>query len=103
LGDAIVISLCDYVRCSQRLKCLKLIRNKLTNDSLMPILEACTEAHVVSLNLGQNLMTDKAIEILERVNLKTLQAITLSQNKLKERTCKPKVLEFRKKGVTLSI
>jgi hypothetical protein len=69
----------------------------------MPILEACTEANVVSLNLGQNLMTDKAIDILETVNLKKLQTITLSQNKLKERTCKPKVLEFRKKGVTLSI
>lgn len=41
LGDAVVISLCDYVRCSQRLRCLKLIRNKLTNDALLPILEAC--------------------------------------------------------------
>jgi hypothetical protein len=65
------------------LRSLKLIRNKLTNDALLPILEACTEANVVSLNLGQNLMTDKAIEILEKVNLKKLQAITLSQNKLK--------------------
>lgn len=61
LGDAIIISLCDYIRCSQRLRSLKLIRNKLTNDALLPILEACTEANVVSLNLGQNLMTDKAL------------------------------------------
>jgi hypothetical protein len=69
----------------------------------MFILEACTEAHVVSLNLGQNLLTDRAIDILEKINLKSLQAITLSQNKLKERICKPKVLEFKRKGVTLSI
>lgn len=58
---------------------------------------------MVSLNLGQNLMTDKAIEILEKIPLKKLNAITLSQNKLKERVCKPKVAEFKKRGITLSI
>lgn len=64
LGDAVIISLCDFIRCSQKLKILKLVRNKLTNDSLQPIIEACVEAGVVSLNLGQNLMTDQAIDFL---------------------------------------
>lgn len=41
LGDAIIVQLCDYIRCTKKLKCLKLVRNKLSNDSLQAIVEAC--------------------------------------------------------------
>lgn len=103
LGDAIIISLCDYIRNTSKLRTLKLIRNKLTDEAFAHILEACSESKVTSLNLGQNLLTDKALEVASKCELKDLRNITLSQNRLNQRNSKNKVAEFKKAGVTISL
>lgn len=70
LGDAILIQLVEYIRSSTKLRTVKLIRNKLSDECLPHLLDACRESRIVSLNLGQNALTDKALEILEKAELK---------------------------------
>lgn len=57
LGDSVVQGLCEYIRGSTKLKTLKLIRCKLTDDVMEILLDACRDSRVSSLNLGQNLFT----------------------------------------------
>lgn len=66
LGDAIILQLCDYIRNSTKLRSLKLIRNKLSDEAFPQLMEACTESRISSLNLGQNLLTDKALDVLAK-------------------------------------
>jgi Ran GTPase-activating protein (RanGAP) involved in mRNA processing and transport len=103
LGDAIVLQLCDYIRNSTKLRSLKLIRNKISDEAFPQLMEACTESRLTSLNLGQNLLTDKALDVLAKCELKELRALTLSQNRINQRNCKTKVAEFKKLGLTVSI
>lgn len=103
MGDAIVLQLCDYIRNSTKLRSLKLIRNKISDEAFPVLIDACSESRVTSLNLGQNLLTDKALEVLAKCELKELRALTLSQNRINLRNCKNKVAEFKKAGLTVSI
>lgn len=103
LGDTIVIQLTEYIKNSGKLKTIKLIRNKLTDECLTPLLQACLDSRVSSLNLSQNSLTDKALDILQKTDLKDLKNLTLSQNKLNLRNSKIKIAEFKKKGLTISI
>ena len=66
-------------------------------------MEACRESKVSSLNLGQNNMTDKALEILSKGDLKDLRYVTLSQNRLNQRNCKAKIADFKKAGITVTL
>jgi len=70
LGDVIVLQLCDYIRNSTKLRSLKLVRNKISDEIFPHLMEACTESRLTSLNLGQNLLTDKALDILAKCELK---------------------------------
>lgn len=69
----------------------------------MPLLDACRESRIISLNLGQNSFTDKAFDLIEKMELKDLKNLTLSQNKINQRNSKIKVAEFKKRGLTISI
>jgi hypothetical protein len=69
-----------------------LIRNKLTDESLGAILNACKDTNISSLNLGQNSFTDKALDLLNGNIGKNLKTITLSQNKINLRNQKNKIL-----------
>jgi len=51
-------------------------------------LSACYCAKVTSLNLGQNLLTEKTLEMLEAFDLGELRNITLSLNKINRRNVK---------------
>lgn len=66
-------------------------------------MEACSESKITSLNMGQNLLSDKALEYLSKCELKDLRTITLSQNKINQRNCKNKVADFKKLGITVSL
>jgi hypothetical protein len=48
------------------MRTLKLIRNKISDEAFGHIIEACSESKLTSLNLGQNLLTDKALDILAK-------------------------------------
>lgn len=75
----------------------------MTDEAFSHILDACGESKVTSLNLGQNLLTDKALDIASKCELKDLRNITLSQNRLNQRNSKNKVAEFKKLGITISL
>ena len=49
--------LLEYVERSKKLRNLKLVRNKLTDECIQDLLSACYMSKVVSLNLGQNSLT----------------------------------------------
>ena len=103
LGDAIILQLTEFIRNCCKLRTVKLVRNKLSDECLVPLLEACAESKVLSLNLGQNLFTDKALDSLEKLELRDLKNVTLSQNKLNQRNCKIRIADFKKRGLTISI
>lgn len=86
LGDQIVTELCEYIQVSEKLRTIKLMRNKLTDDVIEPLVSACWNVNTI--NLGQNSMTNTALDILSEIDLKSLTSLVLSQNKLKERSCK---------------
>lgn len=103
LGDAVLTQLTDYIKNSHKLRTIKLIRNKLTDECIIPLLDACREGKILSLNLGQNAFTDKVFDVLEKVELKDLRNLTLSQNKINQRSSKARIAEFKRKGLTISI
>ena len=43
-----------------------MIRNKITDDSFMDLLIACKDTKISSLNISQNSLTDKAVNMLEQ-------------------------------------
>ena len=67
------------------------------------ILNACFNSKVTSLNLGQNSLTEKSLELLEQYDLGEIRNITLSLNKINRRNVKNRLDEFVKRGITLSI
>lgn len=75
----------------------------MSDETFLHILEACSESKITSLNMGQNLLTDKALDYLAKCELKDLRTITLSQNKINQRNCKNRVVEFKKLGITVSL
>lgn len=67
----------------KKVKTLKLIRNKLTDEGLDKMLQNFSS--IITLNLSQNLLTDKFIDrILDNLpKLPNLKSLILSQNKIK--------------------
>ena len=75
---------------------MKIIRNKLTDEGLTKILPFMGD--LVTLNLSQNLLTEKALDILisNRKMIPKVKNIVLSLNKIVERKDKKKIDELRK-------
>ena len=103
LGDLSISILCEYIEKTTRLRNLKLVRNKITDDAMKDILNACYCSKITSLNLGQNMLTEKSLEMLEQYDLGEIRNITLSLNKINRRNVKNRLEEFVKRGITLSI
>lgn len=96
------MSLCPYIRKSKKLKVLKLIKNKLSDECLSELLESLAETKVNSLNLSQNLFTDKAALIIYECPMSQhLKTITLSLNKINKRGVKNKVDELAKRNIAV--
>ena len=81
LGDSTVLQICEFLR-GTKVKSVKLIRNKLTDDAILKMLYAL--GNVVTLNLSQNMLTEHTIDnlILNREYLPALKSVILSQNKI---------------------
>ena len=104
LGDTNIEILCEYIRKSKKLRVLKLIRNKMSDEVIPILIQACAESNISSLNLSQNQLTDKSVlSIAESSNLQKIRSITLSLNKINRRNVKQSIENLAKKGVTLSI
>ena len=91
LGDANVSSLCPYIKKSKKLKVLKLIKNKLTDDCIPELLISLADSKVSSLNLSQNLLTDKICEYLPEYTNPNMKTLTLTLNKINRRQAKSKL------------
>lgn len=103
LGDANIQAICEYIQKSTKLRNLKLVRNKITDEVMKDLLNACFCSKVTSLNLGQNSLTEKTLELFQQYDLGDLRNITLSLNKINRRNVKNRLDEFVKRGITLSI
>jgi hypothetical protein len=103
LGDYNIMCLCEYIEKTTKLRNLKLVRNKISDDVIKELINACSYSKVTNLNLGQNMLTERALEMLEIFDLGELKIITLSLNKINRRNVKERLDDFLKRGITISI
>lgn len=88
------------------MKSLKLLKNKITNDGIPHLLKALAEnGSLISLNLAQNLLSDKVLELFAGFFQagSGIKLLCLNQNNINVRNAKNKVAEFKKLGVTVSV
>lgn len=102
LGDGTILQICEFLRGS-KVRSVKFIRNKLTDDAIpkmMPALE-----NIVTINLSQNMLTEHALDYLigYRAQMPNMKSIILSQNKIIERKHKGHIDRLRKLDLTVSV
>jgi|JI6StandDraft_1071083.scaffolds.fasta_scaffold13097_4 Ran GTPase-activating protein (RanGAP) involved in mRNA processing and transport len=102
LGDQVMVQIAEYIR-GKKIKTLKLIRNKLTDEGLEKMLPYF--GSIITLNLSQNLLTDRFIDHLlnHLPKLPLLKSLILSQNKIKERGIKTRLEEIKKYEIVVSL
>jgi len=102
LGDSTILQICEFLR-GTKVRTVKFIRNKLSDD-VIPKLMSSMHC-VVTLNLGQNLLTEHAIDHLinNRNSMPNMKSIILSQNKIIERKHKSLIEKLRKLDLTVSV
>lgn len=93
----------DLLRGTSRVKTLKLIRNKLTDECLPKLLECCLECKITTINLSQNSLTDYALEVLENAEYRDLRSITLNQNRINQRNARSRIQELKRIGLTVLV
>ena len=103
LGDVGMMPIFDLLRGTVRVKTLKLIRNKLTDECLSKLLECCLECKITTINMSQNSLTDHALEILENAEYRELRSITLNQNRINQRNARPRIQELKRIGLTVLV
>ena len=107
LGDIGLQSICEYIRSNKTMKTLKLLKNKITNDGIMPLLKALSENTTLnSLNLSQNGLTDKVIDtfmaFFEKCPRGGPLTLIVNQNNINVRKANARVPEFKKLGINFS-
>ena len=102
MGETIILQISEFIRGS-KVKSLKLIRNKLSDECLLRLLPALD--HIITLNLSQNLFTERALDIFynNQKQLPHLKSLILSQNKIIERKHKFLIEKLRKIEWTVSV
>ena len=95
-------AICENIGGS-KVRTLKLIRNKLTDEGISKLLPYLT--NITTLNLSQNLLTDNVLDILHenKKYLPSLRTVILSQNKIVERKHKVKIDKLKKLDWNVSI
>lgn len=88
LNDSEIYDILAYLRPIKKIKGLKLVKNKLTNDGLVKIMELIPG--VTNLNLSFNQLCDDSMTTLlaHRSKIPYLRIINLSNNKINERRTK---------------
>ena len=102
LGDTTILQICEFLRGS-KVRSVKFIRNKLTDDSILKMMSAMS--CVITLNLSQNMLTERSIEHLinNRNSMPNMKSVILSQNKIIERKHKILIEKLRKLDLTVSV
>lgn len=103
LGDTLVFKISEIIPTRNKLKTVKFMNNKITDEIFPELLIRCT--NVNTLNLSYNNLTEKSLDFIEQEadNLGHLTNITLSNNKIVLRSVKERLEMLRKKGVKISL
>jgi hypothetical protein len=103
LGDSLILAISEWFPTRGRLRTVKLMNNKISDDCLPELLGRCRQ--VGSLNLSYNCLTEKSLEFLEQEaeELGLLENITLSNNKIQLRSVKDRLEALRKRGLKVSL
>jgi len=88
---------------NKKVRALKLIRNKLTDDGVNKIIPYL--GNLVSLNLSQNVLTEQVLTLFmdNRISLPQLKSLVLSQTKIVERKSKSLIEKVKKMGLAVSV
>lgn len=102
MGDANAILICEFLNGSKA-KTVKLISNKLNDETLQKILPHM--GGVITLNISQNFLTERALDIIYACKdyLVSVKSIILCQNKIIERKHKAKIDKLKALGYTVSV
>lgn len=106
MGDSGLQYICEYIKISKNVKSLKLLKNKITNDGVIILLKALSENNsLISLNLSQNSLSDKVLDIFSNFfqNSHSIKLLCLNQNNINVRNAKNKMMDFKKMGITASV
>ena len=97
-----ILQICEFIP-GTKVKTVKFIRNKLTDDGILKMLPYL--GNQITLNLSQNLLTERVLDIFidNRELLPKAKNIILSLNKIIERKHKNKIDELRKYDITVSV
>jgi hypothetical protein len=57
LGDQTVLYLCEFIERSRKVRNIKLFRNRISDEVVKYILNACSYSKIMSINLGNNNLT----------------------------------------------
>jgi len=103
LGDSTIIQIVEMMKDNKKVRALKLIRNKLTDDGVNKIIPYL--GNLVSLNLSQNVLTEHVLTLFmdNRISLPQLKSLVLSQTKIVERKSKPLIEKVKKMGLAVSV
>jgi len=103
LGDSTIIQIVEMMKDNKKVRALKLIRNKLTDDGVNKIIPYL--GNLVSLNLSQNVLTEQVLTLFmdNRISLPQLKSLVLSQTKIVERKSKPLIEKVKKMGLAVSV
>ena len=82
MPDNQIVLLLDYVNSKKKVKCLKLLQNKLTNDGFAQIITYLK--FTTNVNLSTNLLTEDVLNILikHREKVPHLRILNLAHNKV---------------------
>jgi len=106
LGDSGVALLGEFIKENTCLKTLKLVKNKISDEGGIALVNALYENHgVENLHLQQNLLTERTIEaFLELFRTKrNLKTIFFNRNSINLSKVKNKVREIQELGINISI
>ena len=103
LGDSCVLHILELMKENTKVKSLKLIRNKLTDEGVAKMIPYF--GTLVSLNLSQNQLTEHTLTLItnNRSNLPNLRSLVLSQTKVVERKSKAVIEKLRKMEIAVSV
>lgn len=96
-----IICIVELLKINRSVKVLKLIRNRLTDDFVERVLPFI--GNIVTLNLSQNYLTERTLDYVMAVTnqLPSLRQVVLSQNRIREKTCKGKLDELKKMNISV--
>lgn len=103
LGEPNILIISELFTSRCKLRMVKLMNNKLTDESFPEIISRCR--FIASINLSYNLITEKSLEWLEQCcdNLGELKNITLSNNKIVLRNVRERLDGLARRGVKVSL